>query len=319
MKCLKFGLVMLLFGLSGCARERTIMADRSAVSAPVASAIPPQQMLGGAQQGQQGQRGQQSLALAKAASAVEAEPQASLDRKIIRQAELVVELDSPTEAQRRLAALAEGQGGYVVTTESQSGGPPEAAGTTVNIVIRVPASKFNLVIEGIQSLGGSIKQQKITGQDVTEEYIDLDARMRTQKALEAQFLEIMKTARKVSEALEVQTQIAAVRTEIERMEGRRRFLDSQTAFSTITVTLRPPMPIVTATGRGFFYDVKLAFGESIDLIASILLGLLRAIIILGPVILLLGVPFWYLIRFGWRRWGGRWTAPGNSASVIDPQ
>jgi hypothetical protein len=313
---------MLFLGLSGCAREE-ITAGRSADSAPVASAIPPGPGQGAqyAQkglQGQQGQRGQQSLALA--ASVVEAEPQASLDRKIIRQAELIVELDSPTEAQRRLAALAEGEGGYVVTTESQSGGIPEAAGPTINIVIRVPASKFNVVIEGIQALGGSIKGRKITGQDVTEEYIDLEARIRTKKALETQFLEIMKTARKVSEALEVQTQIAEVRTEIERLEGRRRFLDSQTAFSTITVTLRPPVPLVTATGHGFFYEVKLAFGESIDLVASILLGLLRAIIILGPVFLLLGVPFWYLIRFGWRRWGGRWTAAtGNSASVIDPQ
>ena len=318
MRYLKFGLVMLLFGLSGCARERMV-ADSSIASAPAASPMADRMLMSRPAQGQQGQRGQPGQALVQAASAVQPEAQASIDRKIIRQAELVVELDSPTEAQRRLAALAESEGGYVVTTESQSSGAPEAAGLTVNIVIRVPASKFNVVIEGIQSLGGSIKQRRITGQDVTEEYIDLDARMRTQKALEAQFLEIMKTARKVSEALEVQTQIAAVRTEIERMEGRRRFLDSQTAFSTITVTLRPPVPLVTATGRGFFYDVKLAFGESVDLVASILLGLLRASIILGPVFLLLGVPFWYLIRFGWRRWGGRWTAPGNSVSVIDPQ
>jgi hypothetical protein len=318
MRYLKFGLVILLFGLSGCARER-IMADRSAVQAPAATPAAAGVLMSRAEKGVQGQQGQRGVSMALSASVNEPVAQVSIDRKIIRQAELVVELDSPTEAQRRLAALTEGEGGYVVTTESQSSGTQETTGPTVNIVIRVPASKFNVVIEGIQSLGGSIKQRKITGQDVTEEYIDLDARLRTKKALEAQFLEIMKTARKVSEALEVQTQIAEVRTEIERIEGRRRFLDSQTAFSTITVTLRPPVPLVTATGNGFFYEVKLAFGESVDLIASILLGLLRLIIVLGPVFLLLVVPCWYLARFGWRRWGGRWAAPGNSASVIDPQ
>jgi hypothetical protein len=65
---------------------------------------------------------------------------------------------------------------------------------------------------------------KTTGQDVTEEYIDLEARLRSKKALEAQFLEIMKQAHKISDALEVQSQIADVRADIERIEGRRRFL-----------------------------------------------------------------------------------------------
>jgi chromosome segregation ATPase len=75
---------------------------------------------------------------------------------------------------------------------------------------------------------------------VTEEYIDLEARLRTQKALEAQFLEIMKQAHKISDALEVQRQIAEVRADIERIEGRRRFLENQSALSTITLMLQTP-------------------------------------------------------------------------------
>ncbi len=74
---------------------------------------------------------------------------------------------------------------------------------------------------------------------MTEEYIDLEARIRTQQALEAQFLEIMKGAKEVSDALQVQRELANVRTEIERVEGRRRFLESQTSLSTIKVTLEP--------------------------------------------------------------------------------
>ena len=87
---------------------------------------------------------------------------------------------------------------------------------------------------------------KISGQDVSEEYLDLEARLRTKKALEAQFLEIMKQARKVQDALDVQSQLADVRTEIERLEGRRRFLENQAALSTITTTLQMPQPIIAA-------------------------------------------------------------------------
>ena len=113
-------------------------------------------------------------------------------------------------------------------------------------------------------MGGRILHEKSSGQDVTEEYIDLEARIRTKKALEAQFLEIMKQARKISDAMEVQTQLAEVRTEIERLEGRRRFLENQSALSTINITLHTPTPVVAAATRGFVYDLKAAFGDGMD-------------------------------------------------------
>ena len=104
---------------------------------------------------------------------------------------------------------------------------------------------------------------------MTEEYIDLEARIRSKQALEAQFLEIMKQARSVSDALEVQRQLSEVRSEIERIEGRRRFLENQSSLSTITVTLQPSQPLVSTSG--FFYKVKRAFGGGLDIAASITL------------------------------------------------
>src|SRR6185295_6582072 len=103
-------------------------------------------------------------------------------------------------------------------------------------------------------------QEKVSGQDVSEEYLDLEARIRSKKALETQFLEIMKQARKVSDALEVQGELADVRTEIERFEGRRRFLENQSTLSTITATLQMPAPLVVATTTGFSHSIKEAFG-----------------------------------------------------------
>jgi hypothetical protein len=145
---------------------------------------------------------------------------------------------------------------------------------------------------------------KQTGKDVTEEFIDLDARLRTQRALEAQFLEIMKRADKVSDALEVQTQLAAVRTEIERVEGRRRFLENQAALSTINVTLQPPASLVNVNTSGFFAGIKSAFGDGIDIAAAIILGIIRFGIALLPVLLFIVFPLallWRLLRPRLRR------------------
>jgi hypothetical protein len=82
--------------------------------------------------------------------------------------------------------------------------------------------------------------ESVKGEDVTEEFIDIEARLKTQKALEAQFLEIMKRSNSVEDALNVQTEIARVRGEIEKIEGRKRFLESQASLSTIKIKLQTP-------------------------------------------------------------------------------
>ena len=222
----------------------------------------------------------------------------TFDRKIIQNAELNLELDDPNTAQRQLSAIADAHGGFVVTSEArQQSASAASANTTVNVVLRVPAAQFNAAIEKIRGLGGRILLEKRTGQDVTEEYIDLEARVRTQKALEAQMLDILKRAGRISDALEVQNQIATVRTEIERLEGRQRFLANQAALSTINVTLHTPAPVViTTTAHGFWHQIKQAFGDGIDLASNITLGIIQFVITLIPILLLIVLPLWLLWR-----------------------
>ncbi|MEP7338695.1 MAG: DUF4349 domain-containing protein [Acidobacteriota bacterium] len=246
------------------------------------------------------------------ASSSQASSQA-IERKIIRNAELTLELDSPEEAQRRIAAIAEKHGGFVVNSESRrnNGNQQTAPRVAITVVARVPASKFNQVVEEIRQTGSSVLHSKETGQDVTEEFIDLEARIRAKRALESQFLEIMKRAQKVSEALEVQTELAEVRGEIEQMEGRRRFLENQAALSTITITLQTPTPIVAATTGGFWHGIKLAFGDGLDTAAEIVLGLIRFVIVMIPVVLLIVLPLWLAVR--WLRRRVEW--PKRAAAV----
>jgi hypothetical protein len=226
------------------------------------------------------------------------------ERKIIRNGELTIEAEDPQAGQRKITSIAETLGGFVVTSEFKQN-DARAAGRPsqiVTIVVRVPASEFNAAIEAIRAVGDRIIIEKATGQDVTEEYIDLEARIKTKKALEAQFLEIMKRATRVSDALEVQSQIADVRAEIESLEGRRRFLENRAALSTINITLQTAAPVVTATTSGFWHDVKEAFGDGIDAAAAIITGLIRFFIVMTPVIVLILLPLFFIGRFLFRRW-----------------
>jgi hypothetical protein len=262
---------------------------------------------------------QSQTASLQAADSAQTSTQA-LERKIIRNAEISIETDSPNETQRRIAAIAEKHGGFVVTSESREnqGNNQLLPATTVTVVARVPAAKFGEAVEEIHRLGGRVLREKISGQDVTEEFIDLEARIRTKRALEMQFLEIMKQARKVSDALEVQNQLAEVRTEIERLEGRRRFLENQSALSTITIGLQTPAPIVAATTSGFWYGVKAAFGDGLDTAAEIVLGIIRFVIVMIPVLIFILLPCWFV--FKWLRHYIDWpkkTAPVMSADNQD--
>jgi hypothetical protein len=227
----------------------------------------------------------------------------SIERKIIRNGEITLEAASPTEGLRKITAAAESHGGFVVTSEIKQNPPSAGAkpSLSVTVVARVPSAQFAATLEQIRAAGERVVQEKVSGQDVSEEYLDVEARLRNKKALEGQFLEIMKQARKVDDALAVQSQLADVRTEIERLEGRRRFLENQAALSTISTTLQMPQPIIAASTAGFGASIKQAFGDAVDTAASIVLFVIQAVIVLVPIGVLFGLPGWLVWRILRRR------------------
>jgi hypothetical protein len=225
----------------------------------------------------------------------------AMERKIIRDADLTLEVGAPAEAQRKITSIAETLGGFVVTSESKQRQVGDSRQELeVNLVVRVPATQFGVALDQIRSTGSRVIQEKITGQDVTEEFIDLEARIKTQKALESQFLEIMKQAHKVADALEVQRQIADVRTEIEKLEGRKRFLENRASLSTITVNLQSPTAIAVNTS-GFGRNIREAVVDSVDVASAIVLFLIRFVIVMIPIFILILLPGWFLARLALRR------------------
>jgi hypothetical protein len=282
-------LILTLLASSGCRRTTQPMGvatsdKRSLQSAPL-------------EQAESKGMSAQSISFADAPNAAS---QVS-ERKIIRNANLTIEVSSPSETQPKIASIAESHQGFVVTTDAtqrtnEDRTQPE---TTVTLVVRVPAAQFNQAVTEIRAAGLRVVQEKMTGQDVTEEFMDLEARVKNQKALEAQFIEIMKRAGTVADALNVQRELAAVRTEIEKLEGRRRFLENQASLSTINITLQTPTQIVNATG--FWYNVKSAFADGVDAAAEVILFLIRALVALLPILLFIILPAGLIARYIIRR------------------
>jgi len=228
--------------------------------------------------------------------------EAAIERKIIRNADLSLEVNSTLESQQKVTAIAESLGGFVVTSESKQreNADPSQKSVDIKLVVRIPSNQFNSALSQIEKLATNLTQRNVTGQDVTEEFIDLEARIKTQKALELQFLEIMKQANKVADALEVHRQVAEVRTEIERLEGRKRFLENQSSLSTIAVNMSTPRPIVVSAS-GFGHTVRAAISDSLDLATGIVLFFVRFVIVMAPVLIFIFLPLGLVGLYFYRR------------------
>ena len=223
-----------------------------------------------------------------------------VDRKIIRNGQLGIEADKPEEIQQRISGIAQSKGGFVVASQQSSSDPLVSVRDVVEMSVRVPADKFAEAVAEIKSGPGRILSETIKGEDVTEEFIDIDARLRAKKALEQQFMEIMKRANTVDDALSVQSQLADVRSEIEKIEGRRRFIENQASLSTITIRIQAPT-VFAAETAGFFDRLSDSFGRGFEVALNFILGLVTFVVGALPFAIFIGLPGYLLARSIMRR------------------
>lgn len=154
-------------------------------------------------------------------------------RRVIRTAQLSVEVEQFNVASRRLLAIAEAAGGFVADS-SYAETDGILSGT---FVLRVPAPRFNAVVDQVEKIG-TVLQRRISGQDVTEEYVDLQARVRNLERHEQSLLAFMDRASKVSDLLAIEQELARVRGGIEQLTGRMRYLDHHVDLATIEIAAR---------------------------------------------------------------------------------
>jgi hypothetical protein len=164
---------------------------------------------------------------------------------IIRTGNASVEVDTLAAGVRRVRDLAQRVGGFVANTSMQAGHDQTKAAT---IEIRLPSSRFDEAIAGITPLG-RVESVNVSAEDVGEEFVDVTARVSNAHRLEARLIEVLATKTgKLRDVLEVEREIARVREEIERMEGRLRYLRTRTSVSSLTITVHEAYPVVGQVG-----------------------------------------------------------------------
>ena len=156
-------------------------------------------------------------------------------RQVISQASVSMEVDEVPAAVAQVRAIAESLGGFVGQLSS-SGGPERQQST---MTIRVPQAEFFTTLEHIKSLG-KVRSENVGSEDVTERFIDLEARLRSALREEESLLSLLEKANQVSEILAVERELSRIRSDIERDQGQLNFLERRVDLSTITVSLLPP-------------------------------------------------------------------------------
>jgi hypothetical protein len=160
---------------------------------------------------------------------------------VIRTGNASVEVDSLEPAMDGLRRLAQRVGGFVGNSSIQSGREQLRQAT---LEIKVPAARFDELTGGLPALG-RVEFVNVSAEDVGEEFVDLTARVTNSRRLEERLIDLLgsRTGR-LQDVLAVERELARVREEIERQEGRLRYLKSRVSLSTLSVTLHEPPPLV---------------------------------------------------------------------------
>jgi hypothetical protein len=214
------------------------------------------------------------------------------DRKVIRNATLRLRADSPDAVAATAARLAEQAGGFVASSDTQGAGEHIVR---VDASLRVPAERFPAVLELLRA-EGELLQETLTGEDVTEQHADLDARLRSQRTLEERLLSILGGVQSVSDALAVEAQLVGVRTEIERLEARLHTMDDRVDMATISLIVEAPVQANPREAESVGSRLDRALDDSGELFVDALAGLIRVMGALLPLMLAFGPLVWVLRR-----------------------
>jgi hypothetical protein len=225
-------------------------------------------------------------------------------RIVLKNAAITVVVEDAAQTLNDIGALAESSGGWVVTSNTSK--VTLASDETVTqgtITVRVPAEKLDDTLNEIRSRVLSVDTESKTGQDVTQDYIDLTSRLNNLRAAETQLQKIMDSADTTESVLNVYNELVRVRGEIETTQGRIRYYDESAAFSSITVTLIPKAIDVPIQIAGW------SPGRTAENAIASLIGVLRfaadLLITIGllvvPLLLIFVLPGWLIYRTLLRR------------------
>lgn len=213
---------------------------------------------------------------------------------IIRTGQAFIEVEKVDPAVLKVRQLAAQVGGYI-TNSSISGGRDQIRQATLEL--KIPSPKYDQAVESLPTIG-KVETVTSNAQDVGEEFVDVTARVTNARRLEERLITLLANRTgKLDEVLRVERELARVREEIERYEGRLRYLSSRVAMSTLTITVHEPAPILgNNPGEN---PIAAALRRAWRNFIALLAGLIASLGVVIP-LALIGVAGWYAYR-QWKR------------------
>ena len=211
-------------------------------------------------------------------------PAPDIGPKVIKTADVEIEVarDEVEAAVRDSISTAGRFGGFVISTSLEG----EGAGTAT-VVVRVPAESFERALTALEELG-EVDGEHITGQDVGQQFVDLEARVRNLQSQEAVLLRLMNESRSVSDTIRVQRELGGVQLEIERLTGRLLYLKDQTEMSTISISF---VEVGAAPGEPKLGMLQRAWERAVDLSLKVVSAVIVGTGFIVPVGLLLAAAY----------------------------
>jgi len=221
------------------------------------------------------------------------------ERMIVYTGNLSLVVRDTEEAQRAAIAIAEEAGGFISAASSNvySGGLRR-----INLTMRVPADAFNGTMEALRDLAMEVSQDSVSSDDVTQEYVDLESRLKALEVKAARLEELMDEAEDTEAVLQVYRELSSTQVQIEETKGRMRYLERTSSMATISVTLTPdelsrPVEIAGWRPQG---TVKRAVEALINTFQVLVDALIWIVLLVVPVLLVIGLVIYGIIRlFGW--------------------
>ncbi|WP_167848758.1 DUF4349 domain-containing protein [Methanolobus halotolerans] len=208
----------------------------------------------------------------------------SVERKTITTAEMSIEVEDAAFTLERIAEIARDAGGYVSSSSVYALNYDTNARKDGYITVRVPESEYPAFMETVEEFG-ELSSRSVSAHDVTEEYIDLSARLENLERQETRLADVLNMSVTVEEILSVEKELERVRGEIDSLTGRLEYLDNRIEFSTINIHVTEPRPISQSWGlRDAFSESVQGFISMVNaliILAGYLLPIVIAIMLMG--------------------------------------
>jgi predicted small secreted protein len=215
---------------------------------------------------------------------------AATSRSIIRTGTVELRVDDFESSRSNLTALVESRGGYVSKSAQQVHDRGDGSWTTGRVVLRVPAENFSATMAAVEA-EGRVLESRTSTQDVTDQVVDLQARLENLRAERERLRTLYQRANDTEDVLAVERRLSEVQTEIERTEAQLQNLQRQVAYSTITVELSEPRPDRPVPDQWYDTPVVAAFLDSVQGVGVVLRALVVAGAYAAPYLLVFLTPF----------------------------